>query len=559
VDKFLAAIVAVVLLIGGGCKRESAARPAVIQVATNAQEVAAARQAWSEQRERRLSDLLKDPEAIRSYDPESLELIRSQSDRSIAALTLLRDNTSAPPETRLQAACALKHLGVVTAPERLAEFGRANATAGRALLFAVQGDDLWKQEDPLPGSIRQFVVETLAGPDTGLRHSAAQLASWRKIDEAADPLVALVQKQAEPDMQLLKAAARLRPSAELLQQLEPQLKRAGGLGGNGALGAIADLGEAAADPGLKKSAATACAGFLKRQPDQPWIDGDAGAAVVLIASLKPPESAVALLADVVRSGKWRIVREMALGDVKKLDPAAAKVLAGETGVKLHNDANKRPGDTKPARTMEELAAICVHHGLLTRAEADSAIAKSEQPSAEKGGIAETVGAEALFSAAGRFLTFDVETGMSPNRHDLLLREFAQASAGKFRLEAPLEDYQESQAYAKGGRRAKPDQGRYRVQFVHQDRLYKFEPNDLGDWYDVVAVVSAIHRALGDAGAEERFIALESGGQDAGFIFAKPGQLAAAAAELGLTLGTDMDQARKTGKEFEEKALKELQK
>jgi hypothetical protein len=71
-------------------------------------------------------------------------------------------------------------------------------------------------------------------------------------------------------------------------------------------------------------------------------------------------------------------------------------------------------------------------------------------------------------------------------------------------------------------------------------------------------VAAIHRALDDAGVEERFVALESGGQDAGFIFAKPGQLKAAAAGLNLTLGTDMDQARKIGREFEEKALKELQ-
>ena len=530
----------------------------MVEVVTNAQAVAAARQAFADRQERRLAELLGKPQEIQSFDPESLELIRSQPDRSIAALTLLRDNNTAPAETRLQAACALKILGVNTPPERLVEFGRANAASSRALLFAVQGDDLWKRDEPLPEPIKRFVVEALASSDTGLRNSAAHLASWRKIEEAADPLVALVQKQAKPDVQLLRAAARLRPSADLLQRLEPQLKGAGGIGGNGALGAMADLGEAATDPGLKKAAATACSRFLKQQPDQAWIDGDSSAAVKLIASQQPPEAAIGLLKDIVQAGKWKIVREIALSDLAKLDAAAAKTLAEETGLRLRKEAEEQAGPTKARRTLEELAALCVQHGILTRAEADNAIAKSRQPTADKDGDRAADSAEALFFAAGRFLSFDVETGMSQNRHDLLLLEFAKASASKFRLEAPLEDYQEPQANAKGSRWAKPVQGRYRVQFVHRDKLYKFEPKDLGDWYDVEAVVAAIHRALDDAGVEERFVALESGGQDAGFIFAKPGQLKAAAAGLNLTLGTDMDQARKIGREFEEKALKELQ-
>jgi hypothetical protein len=341
--------------------------------------------------------------------------------------------------------------------------------------------------------------------------------------------------------------------------LQPQLNGAGGLGGNGALGAIADLGKAATDPVVKRAAATVCARFLTQQPDQPWIDGDTGAAVMLIAGLKPPETAAELLKGLVRSGKWRIVREMALGDLKKLDAAAAKALAEETGLDVRRDSGQRADSPNPKQTMEGLAAICVKQGLLTQADADQAVAKGKQPSAAKNAGDEAASPEALFLAAGRFLMFDVETGTSPNRHDRLLLDFAKASAGQFRPEAVLEDYQDAQARPKGGGWVTPGLGKYRVQFVHLNRLYQFEPRDLGDWYDVEAVVTAIHRALEDAGVQDRFVALESGGQDAGFIFAQPGQLKTAAADLGLTLGTDLDQARKLGTAFEENALKELRK
>ena len=49
---------------------------------------------------------------------------------------------------------------------------------------------------------------------------------------------------------------------------------------------------------------------------------------------------------------------------------------------------------------------------------------------------------AFLVVAGRALVFDTETGLVPNRHDLLVLEFARASADRFRPEAVLENYVE---------------------------------------------------------------------------------------------------------------------
>jgi len=63
--------------------------------------------------------------------------------------------------------------------------------------------------------------------------------------------------------------------------------------------------------------------------------------------------------------------------------------------------------------------------------------------------------------------------------------------------------------------------------------------------------SAIHRALADVGVADRFVPLQSDGQEAAFIFGRPDAIKAAAQELALTLGQELDAARKSGRAFEE--------
>ena len=248
------------------------------------------------------------------------------------------------------------------------------------------------------------------------------------------------------------------------------------------------------------------------------------------------------------------MRESALDQLHEIQPALALELARETKLKLNPPAAET--NKKPKPTANELAAACVRHGVLAQSEADAALrALTNSVKNDDNFAPDSDSAEGLLYAAGRFVAFDVETGECPNRHDLLIEDFARISSGRFQPQAILERYEEPKARSKGW--LQTGKGKYTVQFIVGDRLYRFAPKDLGDWYDVESVIAAIHQALGDAGVVERFVALESGGQDAAFIFAKPEPLLAAAAELGLKLGTDLDQARKQGKAFEERALKDL--
>jgi hypothetical protein len=98
------------------------------------------------------------------------------------------------------------------------------------------------------------------------------------------------------------------------------------------------------------------------------------------------------------------------------------------------------------------------------------------------------------------------------------------------------------------------QAPYTVWFVHAGRLYRFGAENRGDWYDVEAVHRAINSALATAGQRERFIALESEGQIAAFVFADPERFIPVAKKYGLPLSDDPDSAMRKGREYERKVI-----
>jgi len=79
-----------------------------------------------------------------------------------------------------------------------------------------------------------------------------------------------------------------------------------------------------------------------------------------------------------------------------------------------------------------------------------------------------------------------------------------------------------------------------VQFVFRDRLYRFQVQDLGDYYDVERVVASIHRALADAGHPERFFSRDTGDQVADFIFGEPRTISEAAREFDWCLDEEFN-------------------
>jgi HEAT repeat protein len=144
--------------------------------------------------------------------------------------------------------------------------------------------------------------------------------------------------------------------------------------------------------------------------------------------------------------------------------------------------------------------------------------------------------------AGLITAFDVETSMVPCDHDQLILEFAAGSGGRFAPECPVQFWHQ--------RDEEDYDAPYTVQFIFNSRLYRFGAENYGDWYDVQAVQEALNFALADNGMRQRYIALESGGQVAQFVFADPAVFEPFARRYALPLSGDPTQAMRKGIEYE---------
>ncbi|MBK8595958.1 MAG: hypothetical protein IPP07_16650 [Holophagales bacterium] len=526
------------------CRKPQAGTGRVV-VSSDPEVVAAARATWEARRARLLADLLANPARIRSYDTEATDLIRAHRPESLRKLRQLGEDNSAPPEKRLQALLALRFLGE---PPAVAKFvALANASPAAAVELTQGLFDLYPDGSPLPVELRRCLAGWVSSTDLRLRKAALWHVGRLRVREATEAVSRQLPSAAKTDNALFLAAARLQPSAELLSRLASRLGPAERFAGPAGLDAITALGEATDDPALRSRAAATAARYLAKQENQSWIDGESLGAIDAIASVQPPAEAEKLLAELVASARWEAVRHSALEHLAKRDRPAAEELSRRTGVALGE--NERPGRKGEPGTPTECARILVEEEVLTRAEADAALAKlSAEGDPDESGLSV---AESLLESSGRLVAFDTETGMVPNRHDRLLLEFASASTGRFRPEATLEDYVPSDR--------NPDEGSYEVRFVHSGRLYDFKPADLGDWYDVDAVVEAIHRALADDEVPDRFLMIDTGDQMAVFAFGPAASLTKACGRLGLPLAANLGKPREAGKAFEERVLGEMKK
>ena len=551
------------LLLACGCKDRGAKAPATppvapVEVVTDPAQIEAAKKAWADSREQKLAELLADPSTFQAYDDESVELVRSQRERSVASLTRTRDDASRTAAQRIHAALALQSLGVPPDPAQLAGVADADESTLRLLWDLPH---LYKRPAALPAPLRRVVVRAVGSPDARVSGRAAQMAEHYRITEAADAVADRVRTDPGADANVLRAAASLRPTADVLDAVVARLRGSDPFADYLLVSALCEVAGRVDDPALRRRAAEAAADYLRRKPDGPSIDGGTTAGLETIGRAVPPEVAGPMLADVVRHAPHRYVRQYALAELNKLDAAAAAKLAAETKVKLPETDADDAREDGPAP--EQAAAVCLRHKVLTPAEAEAALATlaarakaradearaadAENVEGEDSGDDSGGGVEGLLYFAKRFAAFDVETDVVPNRHDELVLDLSEASAGKFKPEAVLETYTE------GG----PDAGTYVLQFVHGGRLYRTAPRDLGDWYDVEAVLLAVNRAAADAGLAERFVPLAANGQVASVVFADPAALGRAAPELGLALGTDPDEARRLGKEYEGHVVEQL--
>jgi hypothetical protein len=165
---------------------------------------------------------------------------------------------------------------------------------------------------------------------------------------------------------------------------------------------------------------------------------------------------------------------------------------------------------------------------------------ADRPAADDGSLAESpfdpyAHWRSILRRSGGVAGFDTETSTFPNRHDLLILDvLAAASRGSFRPTEAVEVCREAN-------------DTYDVAFACDGRWFHFTARGMGDWYDVESTVQAVNAALAESGLEERFTGLDTGGQDAFLVWARPSQLKLLAEELWLPLQGDHDFGKRLGR------------
>jgi hypothetical protein len=171
------------------------------------------------------------------------------------------------------------------------------------------------------------------------------------------------------------------------------------------------------------------------------------------------------------------------------------------------------------------------------------VRRSCEENASGGGFdpADPVGVLTAFFQAGLAVTFDAETGMVPCDHDRLVMLFADGTGGLLAPECAIQTWQ-------GGE--DDMEVPMSVRFVSRGRVYEFDAENLGDWYDVGAVAQAVNRALGDAGHRQRFIHLHPEGQCPVFALADPAAFLPVAARYFVPVDDDTTAAMTAGVAYE---------
>jgi hypothetical protein len=156
----------------------------------------------------------------------------------------------------------------------------------------------------------------------------------------------------------------------------------------------------------------------------------------------------------------------------------------------------------------------------------------------------------ILAACGRTHWFDVETGQFPNEHDHLLRELAKLVKpdldGAVFEEIPPRETED-------GREIGP----YRLSAYLDGQKVSVAAENLGDWYDVGAVLGLLNTLLRERQSELRFVTLPTGDQTA-IVLAGPAKGILRAVDEGLLQIEGAEAGMEAGKAFEERVLKKLE-
>jgi hypothetical protein len=156
-------------------------------------------------------------------------------------------------------------------------------------------------------------------------------------------------------------------------------------------------------------------------------------------------------------------------------------------------------------------------------------------------------AEDVLTAYGRVTGFDTETGQWPNEHDGLLAELAALASPALDGVVFEEIHQVDHA--------SPDP--YILHAYADGNRYRLAAQNLGDWYDVEAVLGLLNAILVARKSEVRLVTLPTGDQTAA-VLAGPRAGIAALVKRRLIAVAAPGEGEAAGKEFEDQVIEQLQ-
>lgn len=153
-------------------------------------------------------------------------------------------------------------------------------------------------------------------------------------------------------------------------------------------------------------------------------------------------------------------------------------------------------------------------------------------------------AAAILASAGHAYWFDVETGLFPNEHDGLLRALAD-------LVSPALDGATFEEIA-----PPDDEGPYQLVARMDGKVYRVAAENLGDWYDVAAVLRLLDTLIAVRSADARLVMLDSEDQTA-VVVGGSKKAVGEALRLGLIRSGDAGTPADAGKAFEAQVIQSL--
>lgn len=142
--------------------------------------------------------------------------------------------------------------------------------------------------------------------------------------------------------------------------------------------------------------------------------------------------------------------------------------------------------------------------------------------------------------------FDAETDMFPNEHDTLLRSLSML------VGTSLEDV----VFEERAPGAQDPRAPYELTAYSHGKRFRRRAENLGDWYDLAAVLDLLNAVAAERQLPERFHMLATLDQNAMVVAAPPSAIAKAVKARLIEIG-DPGQAEANGKEFEDSVRKGL--